>query len=706
MKPKRLKDKYNVNQLKQSKRNKIYYINKTKFMKKHLRSMLTMLCMVALGVVGANAQTTCKSFDQDFTLVYSGFDEAKTDGWFNYTGGPKALTATIDPSTGGETSAKITGVNVKKGNSKKAADFYVSNVTSATFYGQSGKSSEERHLVVTATPDGGTAVSQSGASTANTVAVTLTNLDPTQKYKIDVTGTDAKEEGGADVYFFGAKFIANVTADPILFVSPEDLTFALTSTENTQTQTFTLTGRNLTSLAGQSGSIALEDSKVAGFTISPSTFTIGTDGSLSQEVNVTYASDVDVAEATTNIVASLGTLTKSLPVTYSAQITHVTETPVITPSNYFYGESGEVTITSEAGAKIYYTTDGTDPTTNSTEYTAPFTITETTTVKAIAQLEGAAISEVASQVIIQVPTGTAILSNFTRDGMTKYPEDDASTITLSGSEYNSDGGINSIKFRTNNSFTLANPDKNIVKVEFIQKGGGTSGSFTGDTGSFDKMTWTGNAKSITFTNNSGNKYIQQLNITYGSGETTETATITSAGYATYVTKNIVDLSSNTGVKAFTAKYDAASSTITLTPTTATVPAGTALVLKGAEGSYDFTVGATAEEVANNDLKATTEPLTADGSQWILAKLGDQVGFAPATPGTTIPAGKAYLVIKGSASSKGFIGISDGDATGINQISAAQNTLNENAPMFNLAGQQVTKAYKGVILQNGKKFINK
>lgn len=203
------------------------------------------------------------------------------------------------------------------------------------------------------------------------------------------------------------------------------------------------------------------------------------------------------------------------------------------------------------------------------------------------------------------------------------------------------------------------------------------------------------------------QYIPAIEVSYpGPAATSETASITSAGYATYVTKNIVDLSSNANVKAFTAKYDAASSTITLTPTKATVPAGTALVLKGAEGSYDFTVGATAEEVANNDLKATTEPLTADGSQWILAKLGDQVGFAPATPETTIPAGKAYLVIKGSASSKGFIGISDGDATGINQISASQNTLNENAPMFNLAGQQVTKAYKGVILQNGKKFINK
>ena len=72
-------------------------------------------------------------------------------------------------------------------------------------------------------------------------------------------------------------------------------------------------------------------------------------------------------------------------------------TPTILGEEEFV-ESTEVSITVEDGYKVYYTTDGTDPTNASTEYTAPFSVTATTTVKAVAY-DGANPSEVVSKTL-------------------------------------------------------------------------------------------------------------------------------------------------------------------------------------------------------------------------------------------------------------------------------------------------------------------
>ena len=57
--------------------------------------------------------------------------------------------------------------------------------------------------------------------------------------------------------------------------------------------------------------------------------------------------------------------------------------PVISGDADFVG-STQVTITAQSGLTVYYTTDDSDPDNTSTQYTAPFTINATTTVKAIA----------------------------------------------------------------------------------------------------------------------------------------------------------------------------------------------------------------------------------------------------------------------------------------------------------------------------------
>ena len=67
--------------------------------------------------------------------------------------------------------------------------------------------------------------------------------------------------------------------------------------------------------------------------------------------------------------------------------TSTVSAPTISGSTPF-AESTTVTMTAESGAEIRYTTNGTTPTACSTLYSAPITLTDTTTVKAIALKNG------------------------------------------------------------------------------------------------------------------------------------------------------------------------------------------------------------------------------------------------------------------------------------------------------------------------------
>lgn len=67
--------------------------------------------------------------------------------------------------------------------------------------------------------------------------------------------------------------------------------------------------------------------------------------------------------------------------------------PVINISN-----AGSVTIVDNKATAIYYTTNGSTPTTSSTQYTTAFTVAAGTTVKAISVYQGGVISNVATKV--------------------------------------------------------------------------------------------------------------------------------------------------------------------------------------------------------------------------------------------------------------------------------------------------------------------
>ena len=80
------------------------------------------------------------------------------------------------------------------------------------------------------------------------------------------------------------------------------------------------------------------------------------------------------------------------------------EKPTITGTDKFL-TSSEITITQDEADAIYYTTNGSTPTTSSTKYTSPFSITETTTVKAIA-VKGTDVSAVAEAIFTKATVMT------------------------------------------------------------------------------------------------------------------------------------------------------------------------------------------------------------------------------------------------------------------------------------------------------------
>ena len=84
--------------------------------------------------------------------------------------------------------------------------------------------------------------------------------------------------------------------------------------------------------------------------------------------------------------------------------------PVIAPAGGVYPAAQMVAISdATAGTTIYYTTDGTAPTTSSTVYKAPFLVALSTTVRAIASLSGLPATELASAsyTLVNAPSALA-----------------------------------------------------------------------------------------------------------------------------------------------------------------------------------------------------------------------------------------------------------------------------------------------------------
>ena len=136
--------------------------------------------------------------------------------------------------------------------------------------------------------------------------------------------------------------------------------------------------------------------------------------------------------------------------------------------------------------------------------------------------------------------------------------------------------------------------------------------------------------------------------------------------------------------------------LTLTKIDGTVPALTPVVIKATPETYTLTITEDAAPIEDNDLKGTLSDIADATGKYVLTQPeGEDIGFWKATSGT-LKAGKAYLEIASEVNRFLFFD----EATGIANVEKAT----ENGPIYNIAGQRLSKVQKGINIVNGKKVL--
>ena len=184
--------------------------------------------------------------------------------------------------------------------------------------------------------------------------------------------------------------------------------------------------------------------------------------------------------------------------------------------------------------------------------------------------------------------------------------------------------------------------------------------------------------------------------------------ITSAGWATYCSPYALDFSSDiTNLDDAFIVTGGANGVLAKTSVKGgTVPANTGLLLKGSEGTVTIPVVASSEtNVSANKLigKTAEYNLAADGGYVLMNDETYGLAFYKNENDFTVGANTAYLPANFTVSgARSFFSLFNAETTGIED--AVKSKEIKDKIFYNLSGQRVKKATKGLYIVNGKKYV--
>ena len=294
-------------------------------------------------------------------------------------------------------------------------------------------------------------------------------------------------------------------------------------------------------------------------------------------------------------------------------------------------------------------------------------------------------------------------------------EDYGSGVTLTSDEYTkgentwtagnvtmvtSDGGGSGIRWwsadGTLRFYNKATATFSVPSGYVITKIVTTGANFSSaNVGTLSGSTWKGASAEVELSV-TATKNIEKITVTYMTP--TQTETVQSYGWASYVTPAAVEFPENT---AYVVTAASVSTGLTLAAVTQ-VPEKTPVLLKGA-GAKEISVIASATAPATNLLKVSNG-YVADGKYaYVLAKNGTGACFKQWTGDASVLEGRVILLLDQAVSAREIFELDD-ETTGVNEVRGKM--ADGRSEYFNLAGQRVTNPTKGLYIVNGKKVIIK